>query len=150
MKDEIQIAQEVPRSLNALVDRAPQAMSAELGKGKQFFVQVLLRPGPFLKKAMLMYGVYFGRRRLASRSMKPQNVQDKIKQLVRSRAPVIKPMTFKAKAKTTKNQRTGQWIKSVSTLVSIMRKAKAAEPATSLEPLRTMQTIVCKYNTGQH
>jgi hypothetical protein len=128
MKDALQVLLEVPRTLDALVTKAPFPIPATAAPGS-VVVEVMWRPKAFILKAQKKYLEFFGGRALKSRSQLIQGVAGKCAKLKAKqfRMNVVQqhcPRKVKATDRITKHAWRKQWGKAVSKLVVTAKRLR--------------------------
>jgi hypothetical protein len=124
MKDALQVLLEIPRQLGALVSVSHTAIPSAVVRNNGRELQVLWRPGPIILKAQRKYATFFGTRKLFSRSLARQSLQQRAVSLASIRARVAPTTVVRKKTlKVTRKRRKDDWLDSVKSLVSDMKKA---------------------------
>jgi hypothetical protein len=124
MKDALQVLLEIPRQLGALVSVSHHSIPSSVVQNNARELQVLWRPGKVILKAQMKYASFFGKRKLLSRSLTTQSIQQRAKSLA-SVKPRLQTTTVvrKTTLKVTRRRRKQDWLDSVKSLVVDMKKA---------------------------
>jgi hypothetical protein len=124
MKDALQVLLEIPMQLGALVSVSHHAIPSSVVLNNARELQVLWRPGKIILKAQRKYATFFGKRKLVSRSLAPQSTQQRAISLASVKVRVQPTAVVrKTVLKVTRRRRKEEWLDSVKSLVSDMRKA---------------------------